>query len=336
MVSAAVLAGMIADLLRDRLALILAQLRAEAYALGHQSGSQAAGQPSQQAMQQASMAQLAIQAAIRQMSATGMAGLAAALLKALLAGGVTLGILLALLDTYLNADRRAWLIAISEVERAIGEGSLDAYIQAGVAFVRWQTRNDSKVCGTCKANQAAGPLATGSLFPGGVVAPLQHPQCRCSLLPALPPSVPNGQPDVTKADKPWKHIDTSKSPGAQVYAQLLDDFPPEAIAWVKRAKWTGPEDVPLDAIVFTPSKWQAGHEPAKVERFKRKIAARQAKGKPVKPVVLADRPDTAKGTHLYMVDGHHRALAFRELGRPVLAYVGQVARRGREGGARDS
>ena len=129
---------------------------------------------------------------------------------------------------------------------------------------------------------------------------------------------------MTKADKPWKHIDTSKSPGAQVYAQLLDDFPPEAIAWVKRAKWTGPEDVPLDAIVFTPSKWQAGHEPAKVERFKRKIAARQAKGKPVKPVVLADRPDTAKGTHLYVVDGHHRALAFRELGRPVLAYVGQV------------
>ena len=51
---------------------------------------------------------------------------------------------------------------------------------------------------------------------------------------------------VTKAAKEWdwKHPDTSLPVAEQVWRQLLEDFPPEAIGWVKRAKWTGPEQVP--------------------------------------------------------------------------------------------
>ena len=45
---------------------------------------------------------------------------------------------------------------------------------------------------------------------------------------------------VTTADKPWKRPDASQSPGEQVYAQLLEDYPPEAIQWVKKARWEGP------------------------------------------------------------------------------------------------
>jgi len=323
-VTAAVLASMIADLLRDRLALILAQVHAEGFELGHRSGSQAAGQPQQAPPPAGGMAQLARQAAIRQMSATGMAGLAAALTKALTAGGATTGTLLALLDEFLRADRRAHLIAFTETLRAISDGAQAAYQQAGVTWLTWISVPDSRRCQGCAANTAASPQPAGTIWPGthtpGCPA---HPACRCATIPAQPP--PPGPPAVTKAGKPWKHPDTSKSTGEQVYAQLLDDFPAKAIAWVRRAEWTGPKKVPLSAISFTPGKWQAGHEPAKVERFRRKIQRRQDSGRPVKPVILCDRPDTPRGTHLYIVDGHHRALAFRELGQPVTAYVGIVA-----------
>lgn len=336
-VTAATLASMIADLIRDRLALILAQLRAEAYDLGQESAQQAAGQqgqrkpvpPAAPLPGAAGMAQLAQQAAIRQMSATGMAGLAGALAKALAGGGVTVGVLLALLDGFLSADRRAWLIAISETTRAIGEGALDAYLLLGVAYLRWVTRNDGKVCAVCMSNQAAGPIPAGSLFPGGVASPLQHPQCRCRLLAAEPPVQPAALPPaIGKAaeDWDWKHPDTSLPVAEQVYRQMLEDFPPEAIEWVRRAKWTGPEQVALSRVVWQPEKWRAGHEPDRVDHFTDKIRKRVAKGKMGhKPAILVRRENPDGARDLYAVDGHHRLMADSELGRPADAYTGIVA-----------
>jgi 8-oxo-dGTP pyrophosphatase MutT (NUDIX family) len=170
--------------------------------------------------------------------------------------------------------------------------------------------------------KAAGPDGTRTRNDRSQASPLAHLAQPHGALPTELPAPPDSH--VTKADKPWKHPDTSLSVADQVYAQMATDFPAKAIAWVKRAKWAGPKNVPVSAIEFQPSRWQAGHEPAKVERFRKKIERRQDAGKPVKPVILADRPDTKRGTHLYIVDGHHRALAFRELGGPVLAYVGIV------------
>jgi 8-oxo-dGTP pyrophosphatase MutT (NUDIX family) len=137
----------------------------------------------------------------------------------------------------------------------------------------------------------------------------------------LPASAPSGPPVATKADKPWKHRDESAPAGEQVYAQMQEDYPGSALGWMKDATWTGPQDVPLADIEYEPGKWQAGHEPAKVERFRRKISDRQAKGKPVKPVVMVREPGNKR---LVVVDGHHRAMAFHSLDRPVVAYIGTV------------
>jgi 2'-5' RNA ligase len=378
-VTAAVLASMIADLIRQRLALILAPLHAEGRELGRAAAMQAAGASARQrqgiaAAQQADTSQIAQQAAVRQMAGTGLAGFTVALMKLLLGGAVTVGALLALLDAFLNAENRAGLIALTEIEKAIADGAFGVYTELGVSYVRWHTRNDSRVCARCMANQDAGPVPLGSLFPGGVAQPCQHPGCRCWLAPSDPPKQGVAPPapgtakaagapllyqgpvhggplsypptmdgeaglepatygtpaavHLTKADKPWKHPDTSLPVAEQVYAQLLEDYPASALTWVKDATWTGPQEVPLSAIEYTPDKWQAGHEDAKVDRFKAKIERRQAAGRPVKPAVLIDRPDTKPGTHLIVIDGHHRALAFRELDRPVVAYVGKVTAAG--------
>jgi hypothetical protein len=63
-------------------------------------------------------------------------------------------------------------------------------------------------------------------------------------------------------------------------------------------------------------KWAASHEPAHVDRFVEKIK----NGEHVNPVVLVADPD---GNYID-VDGHHRALAYRKLKRPVRAWVGEI------------
>jgi 2'-5' RNA ligase len=372
-VTAAVLASMIADLIRKRLAMILGPLHAEGRELGRAAAMTATGATARQRQaiaeaRQADMAQIAQQAAVRQMSGTGLAAFTAALVKALLAGGATVGVLLALLAEFLNAENRAALIALTEIEKAIADGAYGVYKLLGVGWLNWVSVPDSRRCAKCAQNTAASPQPLGTIWPGTLTeSPPGHPMCRCAITPgqapkqgAAPPvpgtakaagkrpvtdqhSSPGnglalrgshlvrGAPpagDVTKADKPWKKPDTSKSPGEQVYAQLLEDYPASALGWVKDAKWSGPQEVPLSAIEYQPGKWQAGHEDAKVERFKAKIKRRQAAGKPVKPAVLIDAPDTESNSHLIVVDGHHRTIAFHGLKRPVVAYVGKVTTAG--------
>ena len=333
-VSAKALASMIADLILAALTGVLGPLYVSGFASGYQAGLKAAGLPpatqeQAQALARQEMASWSRQAAIRQMSVTGMAGLAAAIIALLAAGTATAAALMALLAAVLTPGR-ADLIAVTEWQKAFSDGKDAAQAQAGVGWVRWKTREDSEVCAGCKENARVSPRPRGSVWPGTHTKGCPgHPRCRCELVGAEPPpAAPIGPPvSVAKAAKDWdwKHPDTSLPVADQVYRQLLEDFPPEAIAWVKRAKWTGPKPVPLDAVESQPSRWQAGHEPSKVERFRRKITARVAKGKMGhKPSVLCDRPDTPRGTHLYVVDGHHRVMADHELGRPVDAYVGIV------------
>jgi 8-oxo-dGTP pyrophosphatase MutT (NUDIX family) len=365
-VTAAVLASMIADLIQKRLALILAPLHAEGQELGRAAAMQAAGATPRQQQgiseaRQADTSQIAQQAAVRQMSGTGMAGLVAAITKALLAGGVTVGVLLALLEAFLNAENRAGLIALTEIEKAIADGAFGVYTQLGVNYWSWITDPESDRCARCLANQAAGPQPVGSIWVAtGTTSTPGHPLCRCHMQPSKPPAqgaitpvpgaaksarerpvtdqhsspvaglaprgsylVPGSRPQITKAGKPWKHPDTSLPVADRVYAQLAEDYPPEAIEWVRHARWEGPALVKTASIDMSgKGRWAAGHEAAKVERFRLRIAKRRASGKPVKPVVLVKTPEDAKRI---VVDGHHRTIAGSELpGAQIEAYTGYV------------
>jgi hypothetical protein len=104
-------------------------------------------------------------------------------------------------------------------------------------------------------------------------------------------------------------------PASEVKDVMLAKFPADALGWVDAASWQR-ATVPLDRIDFTNrGSWAAHHQPKRVDHF----ADRVAGGDPPNPVILVDTP----GDHDYMVvDGHHRALAYRKLGQPVPAYVG--------------
>jgi SPP1 gp7 family putative phage head morphogenesis protein len=219
---------------------------------------------------------------------------------------------------------RAEMITATEATRADQAAMLAEYRAAGIRWVRWVTRRDNRVCARCLANEAKGTIRLGKKFPSGDLAPPAHPRCRCYLIPSTLWNRITGKDDgpaLVKAVKPWK------APGAagdKVYRQLLADYPPAAIAWVREAEWTGPVRVPFSQVNYTPEKWQARHEQGKVTRFRDKIRRQLAAGKMTRPVVMIDRPDTGRGTHLVVIDGHHRTIAFHQLGEPVVAWVGKV------------
>ena len=104
---------------------------------------------------------------------------------------------------------------------------------------------------------------------------------------------------------------------AEVYDVMRRNFPPEAIEWVNETSWTK-ELVPLHDIDFdNEDSWAAHHQQAKVRHFTDRIQA----GDAPHPAIMVKTP-----THhrLRIVDGHHRALAYRSLGKPVPAYVGTI------------
>ncbi len=217
---------------------------------------------------------------------------------------------------------RAQMIAATEASRASTAGMVAYYRSAGIRWVRWVTRHDARVCPVCKKNEASGTHRLGTKFPSGDVAPPAHPNCRCYLVPSSLFRKLIGKTAGATADKVIRRSDVTLT--QRVYDQLLEDYPPSSIQWVKKADWTGPLHLPISQINYTPDKWQAGHERKKVARFKKKIRQRARKGKTIKPAVLIDRPDTDRGSHLIVIDGHHRTMAFHELGMPVLAFVGKV------------
>lgn len=123
---------------------------------------------------------------------------------------------------------------------------------------------------------------------------------------AAPPTPPAAPPEQA----PQKQ----DGAGADVAAMMAEDFPQSALTWMSSATWEGPQDVPAADVDYADEhRWRASAEPGKVEKFKGKIQ----RGKK-KPIVLARPPS---GGQLRVVDGHHRALAYRELGAPVYAYV---------------
>jgi hypothetical protein len=118
---------------------------------------------------------------------------------------------------------------------------------------------------------------------------------------------PDGSPEIAQA----------------VYAQLARDFPPASIAWVKDAgiEWEGPTRVPADQIDLADKDQWAASKDGRVAAFVRKIGAKHAKGKQLKPAVYVRVSGSSKDI---VVDGHHRTLAYLETGQAPYAYVGRV------------
>ena len=102
-----------------------------------------------------------------------------------------------------------------------------------------------------------------------------------------------------------------------VWKQLKKSFPVDSMNWVKETLWTGPVEVPIEQVNFDNEKsWKAYKEPELVNSKKKKIK----KGKR-KPVVLVDAP---KNNKYIIIDGHHRAMAYKQLGIPMLSLIGKV------------
>jgi hypothetical protein len=104
-------------------------------------------------------------------------------IAAILAAGGTAADLEAAVKAVLESDPDARMIVITEVTRAMALAAMEVYRAMGVEKVRWITRSASP-CPVCLANEAAGPRYLGEPFPSGSVAPPEHPNCECALIPA--------------------------------------------------------------------------------------------------------------------------------------------------------
>lgn len=123
---------------------------------------------------------------------------------------------------------------------------------------------------------------------------------------------------TAKAADPTRAVADSDATRDRVRTQLAEDYPDDAMKWLKTAVWSGPESVPTADIDFSNAdSWTAAAEPGKVDRFADKIIT----GK-LKPIILVNTPDARK---YIVIDGHHRAMAYRKLGLPAMAYIGRVA-----------
>lgn len=123
--------------------------------------------------------------------------------------------------------------------------------------------------------------------------------------------------EVTTVAKAKAAAAANEVPAREVYDQLAENFPPDAIAWVLGAHWTK-ADLPLDQIDWSNmNSWQASREPGLVAKLARKMG----KGKADKRAIAVERP--GKST-VMLADGHHHALAHRSRHEQVPAYVAHV------------
>lgn len=157
---------------------VLQKLWGEAYWLGYRSGLKVIGRSGAGVGPEGLIAQ-AGRRWLNEIIQTRLAKIAA-----ILGSGLSRAETLAAIKAMLGNEQSAEMIAQTEVTRAVSEGAHDAYRTNDIFMVRWQTEEDNRVCPVCDDNEAAGPQFYGTPFPGGAIAPPQHPMCRCALMPA--------------------------------------------------------------------------------------------------------------------------------------------------------
>ncbi len=110
---------------------------------------------------------------------------------------------------------------------------------------------------------------------------------------------------------------TDEDISEDISKELESDYPPESLGWIKAIPWSDAQRVPLDQIDFSNAdNWNASKEPEKVEKFAERIVSGWEK-----PILLIRKPGNDK---LTVIDGHHRALAYRKTDRGPLAFVGEA------------
>ena len=82
---------------------------------------------------------------------------------------------------------RSELIARTETAEALSSASLDTMADMGIEGKEWVTAGDDRVSDDCLGNEAEGVIPVNQSFSGGVMAPPQHPDCRCTVAPAQLP-----------------------------------------------------------------------------------------------------------------------------------------------------
>jgi ADP-ribosyltransferase exoenzyme len=85
---------------------------------------------------------------------------------------------------------KAAAAVLDEIVRGSSGTAAAWYLRAGIGYVEWSTADDAKVCRTCLANEAQGPVPLGTAFASGDDGPPGHFRCRCALQPAS--GVPGG------------------------------------------------------------------------------------------------------------------------------------------------
>jgi len=103
----------------------------------------------------------------------------------------------------------------------------------------------------------------------------------------------------------------------QVYRQLRERFPKEAIEWVKTIPWDPVGKVPLDEFDTQDERnWAAFRNPAHVDQ-----EVKQYERGENDPIIAVKPPDDP----ILIIDGHHRYLAREKMNKNrVEAYVGRV------------
>lgn len=114
-----------------------------------------------------------------------------------------------------------------------------------------------------------------------------------------------------------KQTDSKGTTLQRVQNQLIADYPRSALTWLDQADWSEPRAVDTDDVDFQDSIFQRvmSKDGTKVSRFAKRISAGWKK-----PVVLIKRPNGK----LKAIDGHTRLAAYRQLGKPAMAWVGTV------------
>jgi 8-oxo-dGTP pyrophosphatase MutT (NUDIX family) len=114
------------------------------------------------------------------------------------------------------------------------------------------------------------------------------------------------------------HSDPNEVEAEHVYNQMLINYPPKSIKWIRKARWIGPIEVPTDRVDTDDERsWAATHQQARVDHFADKLK----RGKPVHPGVSVQEPGESK---IKVIDGHHRYQAAVKAGKPFLTYIGFV------------
>lgn len=85
------------------------------------------------------------------------------------------------------SKHRSELIARTETAEALSKASLDTMEDMGIDGKEWVTAGDDLVSPECEGNENEGVIPVGQTFSGGVMAPPQHPDCRCTIAPARLP-----------------------------------------------------------------------------------------------------------------------------------------------------